>query len=137
LSYVATLLISALGCKSREGAWYNLNYIQSKCFKAKDTPLLAFVMILEFSSEILLVVSPLVMLWKIKLPAKERRLILALFSSSLASLLAEISFMVAWYLTAGSGLDSHILVSMFMVLQVSHPKTNSPHEEERLISWSF
>jgi len=119
LNYAAILLIGALGCKPGQGAWYDLNYNTANCLKDQGTRSLALSSALEFVSDILLVAFPLVMLWKIKLPTKERRLILALFSSSSVSLLSCIAFTVAWYLTVGNGMDTLILASMFSLLQVS------------------
>lgn len=82
-------------------------------------------MVLDLSADILLIVTPLVMLWKVKLPKKERRLILALFASSLVSLLSSITFTVIWFFTVDQGLGSLILASMFGLLQVRHPKIHS------------
>jgi len=127
LSYVAVILGTALACKSTEGAWYDLNFKRKSCLKQPGGRVVAWLstVALDFSADILLVVTPLVMLWKVKLPKKERRLILALFASSVVSLLSSITFMVIWFFTVDQGVDSLILVSMFGLLQVSHPQIDS------------
>jgi len=76
-------------------------------------------LILDFVADILLIVSPLTMLWKVKLPKAQRRLILALFSSSVFSLLASIAFCVTWALSAQFGPDSRIITRMTAQLQAA------------------
>jgi hypothetical protein len=127
LSYIAILLATALACKSTEGAWYDLNFQRKSCFKQPGGHVVVwlFSVVLDVSADILLVVTPLVMLWKVKLPKKERRLILALFASSLVSLLSSITFTVTWFITVDQGVGSLILASMFGFLQVRHPKIHS------------
>jgi hypothetical protein len=125
LSYVALLLVSALISKRcSEGAWYDQNFSRGNCVKARSSQLLASFLATDFSADTLLIITPLVMLWKIKLPTKERRLILALFSSSVVSLFSSIAFAVTWFFVFDSGLDSIILSSMFSLLQVSFSKKN-------------
>lgn len=121
------LLGTALACKTTEGAWYDLNFNRKSCFKQPGGRIVAWLcaVVLDLSADILLVVTPLVMLWKIKLPQKERRLILALFASSLVSLLSSIIFTVTWFFTVDQGAGSLILASMFALLQVSHLKIHS------------
>ena len=89
-------------------------------------PFRAFVAILasDFTADILLIAAPLTMLWRVKLPTKERRLILALFSCNLFSLLSFTAFLFTWYFVVGFGPDSTIFSSMFGLVQVSlHDET--------------
>jgi hypothetical protein len=121
------LLSSALTCKTKEGAWYDLNFNRPNCLKQRGVQIVALlcILVLNFAADILLVVTPLVMLWKVKLPTKERRLILVLFGTNVVSLFSSIIFAVIWYLVADHGAKFIILASMFTLLQVSHPKIHS------------
>jgi len=79
LSYVVLLLVSTLICKPSSKGWYDLDINRLNCLKDHSRQLLASYIATDLIADTLLVVTPLVMLWKIKLPTKERRLILALF----------------------------------------------------------
>jgi len=116
------ILASALVCKPTEGAWYDLNVNPESCFKQPGGRIFAWfcAVILDLSADILLVVTPMVMLWKVRLPKKERRLILSLFACGLVSLLSSLTFLVIYFFVVGRGVGSFILVSMFSLLQVSH-----------------
>ncbi|KAF8161393.1 hypothetical protein B0H34DRAFT_378652 [Crassisporium funariophilum] len=73
-----------------------------------------------FSADAALIVSPLVMLWKVKLPPKERRLVLALFSCSIFTVLSAIPFAVIWYFgTALSPDDRLILLTMTPMVEAA------------------
>ncbi|KIM47026.1 hypothetical protein M413DRAFT_268127 [Hebeloma cylindrosporum] len=119
LSYLANLLAAAVPCRTTERAWYSQAFNRKSCIKklgARVIPLyLTF--LLDLRAEILLLVTPLVMLWKVKLPTKERRLILALFASSLITLLTSITFSIIWGLTIDQGDRSVILIAMLGLLQ--------------------
>ncbi|KDR75564.1 hypothetical protein GALMADRAFT_248043 [Galerina marginata CBS 339.88] len=71
----------------------------------------------EIAADIMLVVSPLTMLWKIKLPTSQRRLVLALFSSSILSVLSSIAFITSVCLTDGLGPEFAVIVGMTAHLQ--------------------
>ncbi|KIM47024.1 hypothetical protein M413DRAFT_23319 [Hebeloma cylindrosporum] len=119
LSYIGILFATAIPCKTAEGAWYDLNFNRKDCIKHLGGRIIALLstFILDFSADILLVVTPLMMLWRVKLPTKERRLILALFASSLITLLSSITFSIIWALSIDHGVSSVILISMFALLQ--------------------
>jgi len=76
----------------------------------------------DFTADILLTAAPLTMLWQVKLPTKERRLILALFSCNLFSLLSFTTFVLIWYFVIDLGPDTIIFSSMFGLVQVSCSK---------------
>ncbi|KAF8806687.1 hypothetical protein BYT27DRAFT_7242893 [Phlegmacium glaucopus] len=62
-------------------------------------------LILDSLSDILLIASPVYMLWRVKLPKSQRRIILSLFSSSILSLLGTIVVFVAWSSSIRPGPD--------------------------------
>ncbi len=67
----------------------------------------------------LIIVSSLALLWKIKLQPRERFLVLVVFSASILTLLSAIAFTVASFGTVDLGVDTRFLVSMFASLEVS------------------
>ena len=122
LIYVGVLLISALMCKSSSRPWHNIHH--RRCLNGRGMPFRSFVGVLasDFMADILLIAAPLIMLWQVKLPTKERRLILALFSCNLFSLLSFSTFAFIWYFVIDLGPDSIIFLSMFGLVQVSCSK---------------
>ncbi|PPQ70432.1 hypothetical protein CVT25_004304 [Psilocybe cyanescens] len=74
---------------------------------------------LDALAEVILVVAPLVMLWRIRLPKGERRLILSLFSSSILSFLGSVAFFVVWVLARRFGKQSIFVTKMTAQLQVA------------------
>ena len=121
LSYIVALLTSGLACKPVGGAWYDTAFI---CFKQPVGHIISwlFVVVLGLCADILLVSTPIAMLWKVRLPKKERRLILVLFASSVVSLLSAISFELVWFFVTDHGVGTYTVGLMFTLLQVSHPK---------------
>ncbi|PPQ91565.1 hypothetical protein CVT25_008602 [Psilocybe cyanescens] len=77
------------------------------------------VITLDALAEVILVVTPLVMLRNIRLPKSERRLILALFSSSILSFLGSVAFFVVWILARSVGQQSVFITKMTAQLQVA------------------
>ena len=77
--------------------------------------------VLDLSADILLIVTPMVVLWKVRPPKKGRRLILTLFAPSLVSLRSAITLLVIYFFVVDHGVGSFILVLIFLLLQVSHP----------------
>src|SRR5258708_31626350 len=97
LVYVGELLIFAFMCKSSSRPWYNIHH--RRCLNGRGMSLRGFVGVVasDFTADILLIAAPLTMLWQVRLPTKERRLILALFSCNLFSLLSFTTFVLIWY----------------------------------------
>ena len=124
LIYAGDLLISALVCRSNDGPWYDLGVNHKNCLSRRGMPLRSVVVAtaMDFIADILLIAAPLTMLWKVKLPKKERRLILALFSCNLFSLLSYTTFVLMGYLVVNLGPGSPIYWSIFGLVQVSRLK---------------
>lgn len=122
LIYAGELLVFALMCKSSSRPWYNIHH--RRCLNGRGMPLRAFVglVVSDFTADILLTAAPLTILWQVKLPTKERRLILALFSCNLFSLLSFTTFVLIWYFVIDLGPDTIIFSSMFGLVQVSCSK---------------
>ena len=69
-------------------------------------------------SDLLLIALPLHVLWHIKMPIGERRLILTLFSSSVLSLFGSLVVFVMWYGGISLGPDSEMLSLMILHIEV-------------------
>ncbi|KAH9485639.1 hypothetical protein JR316_0002549 [Psilocybe cubensis] len=92
-------------------AWYNMVF--KNCVNNKGALVGLYATMVYF----LLVISPLTMLWKIKLPRTQRRLVLALFSSSLVPLLASVVYCVIWGLSSRIGPDFLLILRIMSQLQ--------------------
>jgi len=117
--YTSCILLSIFTCWNLPGLWYLIP--QEQCTLRRKWALYSsFTLVaLEFVTDILLVVSPLVMLWKVKLPQSQRRLILALFCSSILSLLASVTFFMSWMLSSRIGASSYAIFGIVANLQVA------------------
>ncbi|EAU91445.2 hypothetical protein CC1G_01934 [Coprinopsis cinerea okayama7 len=83
-------------CKTGLGGYY-ISGLVSICF--------------DFIADILLVVCPLILLWRVNLPTIERSLVLVAFSASIFTALAAVVFCIFWYGTFDVGPDRRILMA--------------------------
>ncbi|KAF9051993.1 hypothetical protein BJ165DRAFT_1524872 [Panaeolus papilionaceus] len=113
--YLTLVFVNTFTC--RLGAtWYK----SKKCKEVSDRSLGYVIhIIFDFSSDFLLIVSPLAMLRKMKLTPKERALIMCLFSSSIFSLLFSVIVAITWYIAPDDDSRSQVLMSMTTLLQVA------------------
>ncbi|KDR81176.1 hypothetical protein GALMADRAFT_241731 [Galerina marginata CBS 339.88] len=68
-------------------------------------------------ADVILVVTPPIMLWKVRLPRNQRRLVLALFSSSILSFLASLAFVLVWMLNSHLGPNGYFIMMLCAHLQ--------------------
>ncbi|PPQ79201.1 hypothetical protein CVT25_002779 [Psilocybe cyanescens] len=118
--YVANVMMVIFKCwgsTSQKTSQIQLCAQKSTSVKVKVTTRLSFT--LDALAEVILVVTPLVMLRNIRLPKGERRLILALFSSSILSFLGSVAFFVVWVLARSFGQQSIFITKMTAQLQVA------------------
>ncbi|KAH9485640.1 hypothetical protein JR316_0002550 [Psilocybe cubensis] len=110
--YIPNVLMPIFECENQLVKWYRMPLID--CVKNRPAPSAAVFtsLALDFVADILLIVTPLTMLWKIKLPKRERTLILTLFSSSILSLFASTAFCIVWALNARFGAQSRMVIRM-------------------------
>ncbi|KAF9563024.1 hypothetical protein CPC08DRAFT_346479 [Agrocybe pediades] len=92
--YLCSLLVWTFSCRQPYRSWYNTPF--SECMNSK-----LFVMTTAFAMgiacDLILAVMPLVMLRKIRLRRIHRRLVLALLSSSLLTMLGMCGMLAAWF----------------------------------------
>ena len=81
---------------------------------------------MEFVADAILVVGPLVMLWRVRFPPKERILILALLSSSVLTLLATTVYCIFWFIRVDLGPDTTLLRTMTNQIEV-RPSLSTQH----------
>lgn len=75
--------------------------------------------LVDFAADAVLVAAPLCMFWKVKFTKpSDRILILALFASSIITMLAAGAYCAIWYGAARIGSDSKLLFIMMSHLQV-------------------
>ena len=80
----------------------------------------------EFLADVILVAGPLVMLWRVNFPPKERILILALLSSSVLTLLSTTVYCIFWFIRVDLGADTILLWSMTSQIEVC-PSLSTQH----------
>ncbi|KAF8161384.1 hypothetical protein B0H34DRAFT_378340 [Crassisporium funariophilum] len=116
LFYLASFLIGILTCRQSSSAWYQLHL--RSCLGVKRGSLLTapFYIAAEILGDVVLIVTPLVMLWKVKLPTKQRRLILGLFTTSILTTISAIPFAASWYFVNGCK-KRCVLIAMTPLLQ--------------------
>ncbi|KAF8161392.1 hypothetical protein B0H34DRAFT_700765 [Crassisporium funariophilum] len=125
LAYISSLLLATLTCRASQSAWYLLKL--SNCLRLKNgqligslTSLAPFYIAIDLVADVLLIITPSVMLWKVKLPTNERRLILVLFSSSIFTLLSAIPFAFIWFFGINLPPDSRLtLFTMTPMLETA------------------
>ncbi|KAF8157057.1 hypothetical protein B0H34DRAFT_657558, partial [Crassisporium funariophilum] len=118
LIYIGSLLLVTLTCRSSSTSapWYNIQI--NDCYKT-HTGHRVGTFVMEFASDILLIISPLFMLWGIKLPPSQRRLVLALFSTSIITLFSAIPYAVTWYFGVHLGPGYIIVIAFTPMLQTA------------------
>ncbi|PPQ82422.1 hypothetical protein CVT25_008369 [Psilocybe cyanescens] len=115
LLYFVSVLIGTFSCPG--SPWWNLDYTH-----CNSTTIIVGV-IIDFASDAVLVAAPLFIFWKVKFARQsDRILILALFASSIITMLAAGLFCVVWYAAALIGPDSKLLFIMTGHLQVEFPR---------------
>jgi len=115
--YIANILMSTFDCYKLSSSWYNMPF--QDCIQNRKGALVGVyaTVVLDLLADLLLVISPLTMLWKVKLPKQQRRLILVLFSSSMIPLLASVAYCIIWGLSAKIGPDSFLISRILSQLQ--------------------
>ena len=72
----------------------------------------------DYGSDMLIIVSSVVLLWKIKLQTRERFLVLVVFSASILTLLSATAFTVATFGGIDFGVHPRFLSGMFGSLEL-------------------
>ncbi|KDR75565.1 hypothetical protein GALMADRAFT_279586 [Galerina marginata CBS 339.88] len=105
-------------CYKPSTIWFD-NSVKECAAKRKPGGLVGvyFMMAFEFAADIALIVLPVTMLWRIQLPAAQRRLVLALFSSSVLSVLASIAFFTSLSISDTEGPAFNVVIGMTAQLQ--------------------
>lgn len=75
--------------------------------------------LVDFVADLLLFISPTLMLRKVRLPSSELRLILAALSASILTLLSTIIFAIFWYSQLDLGPDVVLLRIAIAQIEVS------------------
>ncbi|KAF8806684.1 hypothetical protein BYT27DRAFT_6636398 [Phlegmacium glaucopus] len=116
IAYIGSLAFIMVTCRSAT-AWYRIRL--EYCLKTKNGmyPGNVSILILDALSDILLISLPLYVLWHIKLPISQRRLILSLFSSSVLSLFGTLAVLVVWYGGMSPGPDYGIITTMVAYME--------------------
>ncbi|PPQ83595.1 hypothetical protein CVT25_006345 [Psilocybe cyanescens] len=118
LMYLTSILITTFSCPG--SPWWNLDYTTCvSASKKADTSIIVGVTI-DFAADAVLVAAPLCMFWKVKFTKpSDRILILALFASSIITMLAAGAYCAIWYGAARIGSDSKLLFIMMSHLQAT------------------
>ncbi|KAF8161383.1 hypothetical protein B0H34DRAFT_700715 [Crassisporium funariophilum] len=117
LIYVASILLNTLTCPGKP-TWWQLDF--GTCLLDGTRYFTASIVgvVLEFAADIVLVITPLFMLWRIKFSRTKRILVLSLFSGSILTILASVLYLVIWYMASSLGPDSRLIFIMMSHLQV-------------------
>ncbi|KAF8966773.1 hypothetical protein BDZ97DRAFT_1917290 [Flammula alnicola] len=117
LCYLTSTFILTFGCKG--WPWWQLDY--TRCTTpphSSNVGALVGTLILDVIADAVLVVGPVIMLWKVKLPPNQRILILVLFSSSILTILGSVIYTILWYTVARRlGPDSPLIFTMTGYIQ--------------------
>ncbi|KAF8966776.1 hypothetical protein BDZ97DRAFT_1756370 [Flammula alnicola] len=91
LCYLASTFIVTFACEG--SPWWQLNY-QRCTTEAHSLNVAALIgaLILDTLTDVVLVIAPVIMLWRVKLPPKQRILLLVLFSSSILTIIASVIY---------------------------------------------
>ncbi|KAF8149030.1 hypothetical protein B0H34DRAFT_734551 [Crassisporium funariophilum] len=101
ISYVITEVVGTVTCLGPGIRWYNIQ-VHSCKRTAQGYPIGGVVAVsLDLSADVFLVALSVSVLWHIKLPPYQRRLILTTVSASILTLLSVLAFLIFWF----SGLD--------------------------------
>lgn len=134
LLYCVCLLLPTFSCRGTP--WWNLNIENCKGLSVASMSALLFAcalfflsgldfcfshviyLLVDFGSDLVLIIGPLHMLRRIKFPRAERALLLSLFSSSVLTLLATLSYCVVYYVVSQSDPDDGPIVMFMSHVQV-------------------
>jgi len=111
------LLAIAFGeCYDPDIAWYTLLF--NECAERKGGGIASMYTLMGFDviADTSLVIVPVAMLWKVNLPPNQRRLVLFLFSSSILSLLAMITY-IGIFLSAPK-LGQNYMLAFALITQI-------------------
>ncbi|KAJ3510819.1 hypothetical protein NLJ89_g4460 [Agrocybe chaxingu] len=116
--YTGIVLVTTFTCPG--SPWWQLDY--SKCITTslgtRDLGTIISV-VCDVVVDVALVAAPLLMLWRIDLPRRERTLILILFSAGILTLLVTILYCTLWYLGFRFGEDSKLVFAMLGHMQAA------------------
>ncbi|KAF8157967.1 hypothetical protein B0H34DRAFT_797398 [Crassisporium funariophilum] len=107
--YLLTVILTTALCQGGGLPWYNIN--GRNCLTdSKGVAYSGIVSITaDFLADSLLVLCPCMMLWRIRLPTNQRRLVLALFSASILTLMSVSLFCALWYGKIYMGVNEDVL----------------------------
>ncbi|KAF8161390.1 hypothetical protein B0H34DRAFT_378550 [Crassisporium funariophilum] len=115
LTYIIFFLTATLTCRASHSVWFTLNL--SNCTRLPSGRLIGSMpsinpvyLAVDFAADAVLIITPSIMLWKVKLPVKERRLVLVLFSSSILTLLSAIPYALIWFFGVRLPPDSQLVL---------------------------
>ena len=74
---------------------------------------------MDYASDVIIIVTSLILLWKIELRPRERFLVLATFSASILTILAALVFTVISFGHFDFGVYTRFMFGMFASLEVS------------------
>ncbi|KAF8966772.1 hypothetical protein BDZ97DRAFT_1756365 [Flammula alnicola] len=119
LFYLGITFTLTFACEG--SPWWQLNY--KRCTTeahSLNAGALIGAVILDILTDAVLVISPVIMLWRIKLPPKQRILILVLFSSSILTIIGSVTYAILWFTVAGHlGPDSPWVFTMTAYIQAA------------------
>ncbi|KAF8963642.1 hypothetical protein BDZ97DRAFT_1661444, partial [Flammula alnicola] len=106
LFYLTSVLMTTFSCSG--SPWWQLNF--GNCVVSASV---------DFVADLILVIAPVMMLWRIKFPPSQRILILVLFSSSILTSLGSAMYCTVWYAADRLGPDSRLIFTMMAQLQAA------------------
>ncbi|KAJ3549959.1 hypothetical protein NMY22_g691 [Coprinellus aureogranulatus] len=111
--YSVSFILSVVTCSAGSIDWRKLQFDTRTCRKGPDGFYLGGIIAttFDFLADAVLVICPLVLLWRVHLLEIDRRVVLAAFSASLLTALAATVFCVFWYGGLPLGPDQSILIS--------------------------
>ncbi|KAF8957359.1 hypothetical protein BDZ97DRAFT_113498 [Flammula alnicola] len=117
LFYLTNILTMTFSCPG--SPWWQLKFQNCMAFASGASIDTVIGATLDFTADAILVIAPVMMLWRIKFPPSQRILILALFSSSVLTILASAMYCSVWYAAGRLGSDSHLIFTMMGQLQAA------------------
>ncbi|KAF9047530.1 hypothetical protein BJ165DRAFT_1108195 [Panaeolus papilionaceus] len=107
---LATLGITAVTCRPKDHRpWYMMD--ARSCIRSGNGHIIGGLSLLsiEVGSDLILTGYPLFVLWRVRLPKSQRRIIMAALSGSILTIMATIVLAVFWYNTWDLGPDAWLI----------------------------